>query len=256
MRIYEIISESDELYEGPILNKIGRGIGNVVGTAAKGVGALAGGAVGIGSALRKGYRAGKDVVARGGDLDQYQTTAQPRTTSAVPQASGTAPQVQRTTSQSPAGTNTEPEQDSTQAPPTPAAPKSQEQIRKEKQAAAAQVAQAELSANPAPPEEPAPAAPAAPKTPEQIRKEKQAAAQAKIDASLAAPPEEPATAPKKSKEPKVGVPQGRAAVDQAVDFVKTVRGDRRPEVVQYAQAKFADIKEEMRFYSNFLGKDL
>jgi len=41
MRINEILVES-ALEEGPILNKIGSGIGKVAGTVAKGVGAVAG----------------------------------------------------------------------------------------------------------------------------------------------------------------------------------------------------------------------
>jgi hypothetical protein len=63
------------------------------------------------------------------------------------------------------------------APPAaPGAPKTPEQIRKEKQAAAAGVVQKQMAANPAPAKPGAPVAPAAPKTPAQIRQEKQAAA--------------------------------------------------------------------------------
>ena len=61
MRINEILTESQQLDEGP-LGAIGRGIGKVVGGAAKGIGAIAGGVVGAGTALKKGYQSGKAVV--------------------------------------------------------------------------------------------------------------------------------------------------------------------------------------------------
>ena len=67
MRIQEIISETTQLDEGPILNKIGSGIGKAVGGLAKGVGAVAGGIAGIGSAVKKGYQAGKSTVGGAGD---------------------------------------------------------------------------------------------------------------------------------------------------------------------------------------------
>lgn len=73
MRVYEILTESTELQEGPILNKIGRGIGKTVGTVAKGVGAVAGGVMGLGRAIKKGYQAGKSTVGGAGD-DEADTT--------------------------------------------------------------------------------------------------------------------------------------------------------------------------------------
>jgi hypothetical protein len=68
MRINEILVEST-LEEGPILNKIGSGIGKAAGTVAKGVGAVAGGIAGIPGAVKKGFQAGKSTVAGGGDTD-------------------------------------------------------------------------------------------------------------------------------------------------------------------------------------------
>ena len=62
MKINELLTESTELQEGPLLNKIGSGIGKAVGTAAKGVGAVAGGVAGIGRAVKKGYAAGANAV--------------------------------------------------------------------------------------------------------------------------------------------------------------------------------------------------
>lgn len=69
MKINEILTESENLQEGPILNKIGTAIGKGVGTAAKGVGAVAGGIAGLGKAFKKGYQAGKTAVGSGGDDD-------------------------------------------------------------------------------------------------------------------------------------------------------------------------------------------
>jgi hypothetical protein len=71
---------------------------------------------------------------------------------------------------------------------------------------------------------------------------------------------DPATAPAGASAPtakagKVGVPAGKAAVDQAVNAIKSVRSDRRQQVVQYAQTKFGAVKEE-KFHSKFLGMDI
>ena len=75
MKIHEILVESQQLDEGPILNKIGSAIGKGVGTLAKGVGAVAGGVAGAGTAMKKGWQAGKAAVARAGD-DEPETAAQ------------------------------------------------------------------------------------------------------------------------------------------------------------------------------------
>ena len=65
MRIHEILIESQQLDEGPMLDKAGTLVGKTVGGVAKGVGAVAGGIAGIGRAFKKGYAGGKAVV--GGD---------------------------------------------------------------------------------------------------------------------------------------------------------------------------------------------
>jgi len=69
MRIQEILIESHQLDEGPLLNKIGTAVGKGVGTLAKGVGAVAGGVAGLGSAVKKGFQAGKSTVGGAGDAD-------------------------------------------------------------------------------------------------------------------------------------------------------------------------------------------
>lgn len=62
MRINELITESKEqLDEGP-LGTLGSMAGKAVGGLAKGIGAVAGGVVGAGRALKKGYQTGKAVV--------------------------------------------------------------------------------------------------------------------------------------------------------------------------------------------------
>lgn len=81
-------------------------------------------------------------------------------------------------------------------------------------------------------------------------------------APAAAPTAAAAAAPVQSapaattKPARVGVPAGKQAVDQAVQTVKSVRGDRRPQVVQYAQQQFANVKEHAVFHSKFLNMDI
>lgn len=94
MKLEEIIVESN-LEEGPILNKIGAGIGKAAGTMAKGVGAVAGGVAGLGSAFKKGFQSGKAQVAKAGDeeepVDQPATATTTATQStAKPAATSTA----------------------------------------------------------------------------------------------------------------------------------------------------------------------
>ena len=74
MKITEILVESQQLDEGPLLNKIGSAIGKGAGALAKGVGAVAGGVAGAGTAMKKGWDAGKAAVARAGD-DEPETAA-------------------------------------------------------------------------------------------------------------------------------------------------------------------------------------
>jgi hypothetical protein len=96
MKITEILVESQQLDEGPLLNKIGAGIGKAAGTVAKGIGAVAGGVVGAGKALAKGYQAGKATVGGAGDnvetdpaADAVATTTP--TAKTKPAAGGAAP---------------------------------------------------------------------------------------------------------------------------------------------------------------------
>jgi hypothetical protein len=88
MKITEILVESQQLDEGPILNKIGSAVGKAAGAVAKGVGAVAGGVVGAGKALAKGYQAGKTTVGAAGDDEEPDTTAQPSATGGTSAATG------------------------------------------------------------------------------------------------------------------------------------------------------------------------
>ena len=85
MKITEILVESKQLDEGPLLNKIGSAVGKGVGTVAKGIGAAAGGVVGAGKAIAKGYQAGKATVAGGGD-DEPGAATKTKAAPAAPQA--------------------------------------------------------------------------------------------------------------------------------------------------------------------------
>ena len=86
MKITEILVESQQLDEGPILNKIGSAVGKAAGTVAKGVGAVAGGIAGVGSAIKKGWDAGKATVAGAGDDE-----TDPNAPATTPAAKGGAP---------------------------------------------------------------------------------------------------------------------------------------------------------------------
>jgi hypothetical protein len=85
MRLNELLTEDQDLEEGPLLNKIGAGIGKVAGGAAKAVGAVAGGIAGLGAAAKKGFQAGKTTVAGAGD-EPAADTATAATGTAAPAA--------------------------------------------------------------------------------------------------------------------------------------------------------------------------
>lgn len=71
------------LAEFDAINKLGRGLGRVAGSAAKGVGAVAGGVAGLGSAIKKGYQAGKQTVGGGGADVNTKQQKQPSKTGGV-----------------------------------------------------------------------------------------------------------------------------------------------------------------------------
>ena len=68
------------LAEFDAINKLGRGIGRTVGAGAKALGSVAGGVAGLGSAVKKGYQAGKQTVGGGGaNVNKGQTKQQQQT---------------------------------------------------------------------------------------------------------------------------------------------------------------------------------
>jgi len=110
MIINDILIESNQLQEGPILNKIGSGLGKAAGTVAKGIGAVAGGVSGAVDAAKKGFAAGKQAVAGAGD--EIPTTAAdinaqgPKGTAAAKTQTGAGAQALQKTAQA-AGGNAE-----------------------------------------------------------------------------------------------------------------------------------------------------
>jgi hypothetical protein len=102
MKLNQILTESELqkleiVKEGPLMNKLGTAVGKGIGTAAKAVGAVAGGIAGIGQAVKKGYQAGKKTVGGGGD----QTSSPAATGGAAP-----APSTSTTTGTQSGGTST------------------------------------------------------------------------------------------------------------------------------------------------------
>jgi hypothetical protein len=72
------LNEYRQLREFDVVDKIGKGIGRVVGSGAKALGSVAGGVAGLGSAVKQGYQAGKQTVGGGGaNVNKGQTKQQP-----------------------------------------------------------------------------------------------------------------------------------------------------------------------------------
>ena len=72
------LNEYRQLREFDVVDKIGKGIGRVVGSGAKALGSVAGGVAGLGSAVKQGYQAGKQTVGGGGaNVNKAQTKQQP-----------------------------------------------------------------------------------------------------------------------------------------------------------------------------------
>jgi hypothetical protein len=107
MRITELLTESETQYleEGPILNKIGAVAGNAARGLAKGVGAVAGGVVGAGRAMKKGYQAGKAFVGDDPDPNKGQPGYDASGNPVTPAPSTTTPpSAAEINAQGPAGT--------------------------------------------------------------------------------------------------------------------------------------------------------
>jgi len=246
MRINELLVE--EQVDEISLAGIGRGIGKAVGGVAQGVGAVAGGIAGIPGAVKKGFQAGKAVVS-GDDEEPAQANA-PATT-AAPAASGGvnyqsavankgAAAPSGTTAAKPtANTGTTPPASAPEAtPPASTAAPADDTADKgfgfDGHTGVPFASQEERDAwfksnNKVDPKA-AGTAPAS--TPP-------AAGNTTPPAPTSAPTD--ATAPAKTG--KVGVPAGKAAVDQAVGVVQSVRSDRRQDVVKYAKDKIDALQK-------------
>ena len=95
MKLREILVDDraldrENIEEGPLgslAKAVGTGVGKAVGGVAKGVGAVAGGIAGIGSAVKKGFKAGKKTVAGDDEEDDVSSG----TTATGPASANTAP---------------------------------------------------------------------------------------------------------------------------------------------------------------------
>lgn len=181
MRINELLIENNQIDEIS-LGGVGRGIGNIARGAATAIGGVAGGVVGAGQALAKGFKAGKSYVG-GQPSASTDSGATPGDAVSTGISGGTAPAGVTTVSggeQDPAALRQQAASLTKQADElekaqttaqTPAAP-SPEEIRKTKQADAAKVAQDQMAA----PKAPAPT-PAGTSLPPGVNPEKANAAQ-------------------------------------------------------------------------------
>ena len=98
MRINEIITESrrsnvDEGIGDVTLGQIGRGVGKAIGGLGKVAGGTVGAAVGVGSAVKQGFKSGRDWVSGKGS---------PTTSREAPKQSPTTTSTQQAPSQTPA----------------------------------------------------------------------------------------------------------------------------------------------------------
>lgn len=87
MRINDIITESQQIEEGPMWDKLKKGaqfVGKGIGAVGQGLGATAGAVAGLGSAVKKGYQGARDTVA-GGPSSGTAPAQQPAQQAAQPQ---------------------------------------------------------------------------------------------------------------------------------------------------------------------------
>ena len=279
MRINELLVE--EQVDEISLAGIGRGIGKAVGGVAQGVGAVAGGIAGIPGAVKKGFQAGKAVVS-GDDEAPAQTNAPATTPAPAAGGVNYQAAVANKAAAAPSGTPAaKPTANTGTTPPAdPVSGKTPEEAMKDPRYASDPAFKAEVDKAAAigtPPA--APADDTADKgfgfdghtgKPFASQEERTAwfKANNKVDPKAAGttpaatPPAAGNTAPQATppstlapttgapadttapaKTGKVGVPAGKAAVDQAVNVVQTVRSDRRQDVVKYAKDKIDALQK-------------
>jgi hypothetical protein len=262
MKINDLFESQKQLDELS-LGGIGRGLAKGVGAVSKGIGAVAGGARGAIDAAKQGYQAGRAAVSG---------NAQPNTAPATGQ---TAPNIQTNQGQSAPSSNQTQQTNQTAEPAgnqsssmanmagqmkSMAPPETTSTGGQVKQTATGQV----NTANPNNPN--AQQATAAPTDTWQyqvpgsdsvydVGTDQSGQLYVSMDgewdtvtdaddvkaimdpANRVDAGAQPAAASTQQKAGKVGVPAGKQAVDQAVQTIASVRGDRRPQVVQYAKEK-------------------
>jgi hypothetical protein len=239
MLINELILENQQLDELSFAG-VGKGIGQV----ASGVGQAVGGIKGAYQGVKQRYSQGKQQAQQGaynavtGGGQQQPAPAQ--NTQATTPANGAAPSA---TAQ-PAATSA-PSQNTQQANPQDAG---------------------DGRIEPTPSPEPAQGQQPAATTPPSGQATTPPAAGAP---AAGAPAEEPPAAPDATQAPagntraRMGAPEGRKAVDQAVSTVKQVRSDRRAQVVNYGKQQFDALagaaptaESRVGYRSRFLDMDI
>jgi hypothetical protein len=316
MKIQELV-EQQQLNE----LDVGQGIGKAVGGVAKGIGAVAGGIAGIPGAVKKGYRAGKAAVggddttqpatgtASSGagqfsapstnpvtirdQIRQHQAAIsqlqqqlsapaaddQQDTTEPAPSTSNVRPFVR--TNQP---TSTPPQTSTTsadQSTPVDAVDQTPEEKRKANLAAAADVAQQDMAANPVSSQQTSTAA--TPQTPEQIRQAKQATA-AQVAQDQMGPQGQPIAQPTTAPAPtglgnagniRPGTPQPDLKAQQAAlkarlqsgntlssrtsgKFKDSEVGAQRNKLITKpdGSSQMVPVRESRELYSRFLGRVL
>jgi hypothetical protein len=261
MKINDLFETQQDEGIGSALGKVAGGIGKAVGGAVGGIGAL-------GSAVKSGYKAGKvgaqnsilgtstSTVAQQQGIAPVQGNTPQANATPVNAQQGTAPAVNQTQQ---ADQTAEPAGNQGSAAMSNMAGQMQAMAPPEATSTGGQVKQtATGQVNTASPNNPnaqqqAPAqqytgpdwdevtgAPLSPKAKadyEKLSPELKAQVQQNIANQTAAPSH-------KQKAAKVGVPAGKQAVDQAVQTIASVRGDRRPQVVQYAKEKIDSLAKQ------------
>jgi hypothetical protein len=307
MKIQEIIIEQQQLDE----LDVGQGISKAVGGVARGVGAVAGGIAGIPSAVKKGYQAGKAAVG-GTDPEQPATGVAPSGAtqftapssnpvtirSQIRQHQAAISQLQQQLSApaaddeedpadaAPSASNVRPFVRTTQNTTQPTsttqpADQSPAEKRKADWAAAADVAQKDMAANPVPSQQTS--TPASPQTPAEKRKADFDAA-AQVAQDQMGPPGQPVTQPTTEPTPtglgaagniRPGAPQPDPKAQQAALKARLQSGDtlssrtsdkfkdsevgaQRNKLITKpdGSTQMVPVREHKELYSRFLGRVL
>jgi hypothetical protein len=259
MRINELILENQQLDELSFAG-VGKGIGQV----ASGVGQAVGGIKGAYQGVKQRYSQGKQQAQQGaynavtGSGQQQPAPAQ-STQTAQPNSSSPNAATQARINAAPHGYDGETGQpnaapSATTQPASTSAPAQNTQQANPQDAGDGRI-EPTLSPEPAQGQQPAATTPPS--------------GQATTPPAAGAPAEEPPAAPDATQAPagntraRMGAPEGRKAVDQAVSTVKQVRSDRRAQVVNYGKQQFDALagaaptaESRVGYRSRFLDMDI